>query len=309
MKFVKPLFSILKNIRQPLPDFGTGLVESPVDTRDYLLSSCAYLPTEIPDELPPLFRGLIDIHYQGTNPSCVGHASAHIKSEKELRERNRIAFDGEHLYAECKKIDGLPNLRGTFFRTALKVLQKQGAMPQGGGDPARFKIGSYALVDDASFEGLKKAICVNGYLLSGYRGSNAGWKTAYVRPPKSGEAIWGHAIALVGYTKDYLIGVNSWGSLWGANGYFYIPRNYVPIEAWAILADLPTPPEVGVVGWVAEMYLKDNKVVPEVGLNLRRGVGTNQAIIKLLPKGTAVEPFMSERVFANGLWWIKVRVI
>jgi len=309
MKFVKPLFNILNNIRQPLPNFGTGLVESPVDTRDYLLSSCAYLPTEIPDELPPLFRGLIEIHSQGSNPSCVGHAVAHIKSEKELRERNRLAFDGEWLYSRCKEIDGIPDVRGTFFRSGLKVLQKQGAMPADGGDPERFKIGSYALVDDTSFDGLKRALCVNGYLLSGYRGSNAGWKTAYVRPPKSGEGIWGHACALVGYTKTHLIGANSWSSHWGEKGYFYIPKDYAPIEAWAILADLPTPPEAGVVGWVAEIYLNNGRVAPDNGLNLRRGAGTNHAIIRLLPKDTFAEPFIGERVYATGFWWVKVRVV
>lgn len=303
------MLNLFRNKRIDVSNFGTGLLPSPVDTRDYLLSSCSYLPTEIPDELPPLFRGLIEIHSQGTSPSCCGHAAAHIKSEKELRERNMVTFDGEWIYARCKETDNMPDVRGTFFRSALKVLQKQGAMPVGGGDPERFKIGSYALVDDTSFEGLKKAICVNGYLLSGYRGSNAGWRTAYVRPPKSGEALFGHAVVLVGYTKTHLIGVNSWGENWGEKGYFYIPKDYAPIEAWAILADLPTPPEVGVVGWVATMYLHDNKVRPAAGLNLRRGAGTNHAVIKTLPQGTVVERLPNETVYANNLWWAKVRVV
>jgi hypothetical protein len=181
-------------------------------------------------------------------------------------------------------------------------------MPLGGGDPERFKIGSYALVDDSTFEGLKKALCVNGYLLSGFRGSNEGWRSAYVRPPREGEGLWGHAIALVGYTKNHLIGVNSWGTNWGENGYFYIPKDYPVMEAWAVLTDLPTPPDVGVIGWVAEQFIDaNNKVIPAVGLNLRRGAGTNHAIVKLLPKDTLVERF-SERVF-NGLWWVKVRVL
>jgi len=44
---------------------------------------------------------------------------------------------------------------------------------------------------------------------------------------------------LIGWNKDYIIGQNSWGDLWGDKGLFYIPPTYLPFEAWAILVDLP----------------------------------------------------------------------
>ncbi len=296
--------SILRG-RKELPNFGTGLVKGPVDTRDRLLSSCMYLPKRVPEEFPPLFD--YTISNQKQEPSCAGHAAAYVKQDKEFRERVSQQFDGDWIYRECKKIDNLPNVRGTFFRVSLKVLQKQGAMPVGGGDPAKFKIGSYALVDDDSFEGLKKAFCVNGVLLVGYTLSHNGWRSAYVRPPKAGETTGGHAVVIAGYTKTHLIGINSWGEEWGDNGYFYIPKDYKPMQAWAVMTDLPTPPETGIVGWVAEKFLSNDQVVPSVGLKLRQGAGLHYDTIKVLPKGTEVE-ILGDRVWSDGYYWIKVRV-
>jgi len=237
--------------------------------------------------------------------NCAGFAASTIKEDKELRERNQIVFDGHWIYHECKKIDNYDG-DGTFLRIAMKVLQKEGAKPEDGGDPEQFRIGSYALVDDDSFEGLKKAYVANGTYLIGFRGSNQGWKTAYVRPPKSGESVWGHALAVVGYTENYIIVHNSWGTK-GDNGLYYIPKGYEPMEAWVVLTDLPTEIDEGLIGWVAEMYIQDNKVTPTVGLRLRQGSGLEHKTLKVLPLGTEVEP-LGERVYNSGYWWIRVRV-
>jgi len=177
--------------------FGTGLIESPVDTRDYLLSAYSHTPARIPKEFPPTFD--LVIKNQGQTSHCVGYACSSLKDDNELRERNPVVFDGDWIYKECKKIDGIPTVRGTFFRAGMKVLKNVGAMPYRGGDPAKYKIGSYAIVDDNSFEGLKKAFVVNNTLLIGYRGDNAGWRTPYVKPPKQAE--WGHAVCVPPETK------------------------------------------------------------------------------------------------------------
>lgn len=36
----------------------------------------------------------------------------------------------------------------------------------------------------------------------------------------------GHAVALVGYTSEYFIVRNSWGTAWGDNGYGYASKMY-----------------------------------------------------------------------------------
>jgi len=39
-----------------------------------------------------------------------------------------------------------------------------------------------------------------------------------------GDSSFGHAVAVVGYTQDYWIIRNSWGTGWGLNGYMYFKR-------------------------------------------------------------------------------------
>jgi len=48
---------------------------------------------------------------------------------------------------------------------------------------------------------------------------------------KSDEVYGGHAVVIVGYTKDYFIVRNSWGNLWGAKG-FALASNSYTIEAF-----------------------------------------------------------------------------
>ena len=219
--------------------FTTGCVKSKIDRRDVLLSQVqAPIPLrELPDNyIIPYQLTILD---QNSYPACVGFSSASLKAEKERREQNLIDFDGLWLYQECKKIDRAPNQDGTNLRAAMKVLKKIGAKPlnQSETKASKYKIGGYAQIDDLSFRGLKSAIYQNGVILAGFFGDNAGWQTARVKPPV--KAQWGHAIALIGFNKNYIIFQNSWSEIWGEKGIGYIPKNYLPFECWSILVDLP----------------------------------------------------------------------
>jgi C1A family cysteine protease len=51
--------------------------------------------------------------------------------------------------------------------------------------------------------------------------------------------LGGHAVLIVGYTSNSFIIQNSWGTLWGASGYFYGPQAYFAnpnyaFDAWTI---------------------------------------------------------------------------
>jgi len=291
----------------------SGCIKSPLDKRDVLMSEIYPLPIRIASEMPPPFD--LDILNQNGYPHCVGYAAAGIKQEKELRERKRIIFDGDWLYKKCKEIDGMPNMAGTYLRIVLKILQKQGAKPidQPESEAIKYRIGGYAQVDDLSLEGLKKAFYVSGVLLLGFRGSNQGWQTAYIRPPKEGESTWGHATFEIGYKADFNIGQNSWGQNWGDNGKFYIPQNYMPFEAWAVLTDLPTEflmPN-GLEGWVAEDYLrkifvKGDIVFPYTRLNIREIPAGNK--IRTLNKGEKLL-ILGETQQKNNYLWQKVKIL
>lgn len=217
-----------------------GLVISPEDRRDISLEwmQPKIELRELPKEYIIPYK--LKILNQNNYPACVGFSSAVMKAEKERREQKAVDFDGLWIYRKCKEEDQRPDIQGTWFRIGLKILQKVGAKPWNVSETeaSKFKIGSYARVNDLSFDGLKSAIFQNGVILAGFYGDREGWRTAYLKPPK--KATFGHAVALTGWNKDYIIGQNSFGKNWGDQGLFYLPRNYTPMEAWAILTDLPS---------------------------------------------------------------------
>jgi len=219
-----------------------GLLPSPADFRDYQVKDILGAIDLSP--LPKEYRipYLLPIKYQGSEPSCAGWSGSTVKDEKERREKNDFTGDGSWLYKECKKVDGY-NGNGTYFRTVLDRLAKVGIKPLATsavqGEPAIFRISAYARVDN-DFEVLKRAVIEFGAVLAGFYMDNAGWETAYIKPPKKVE--FGHAVCVIGFNEDYLIIQNSWGEQWGEKGIGYIAKDYIPymIEAWCVLSDVPT---------------------------------------------------------------------
>lgn len=236
-KFIKSLLQKWFPQERPLdPDNPrNGLLPSPYDARDLqakdILGAIELAPLPERYYIPYI----LPVKNQGSEPACVGYSCSTIKDEKERREKNEFIGDGLWLYRQCKLVDGY-NGPGTYFRIGLDRLTKVGIKPMPEspvqGEPAAFKIGGYCQVD-CDFESLKRAIWQFGAILAGFYGDNVGWKTTYVQPPKNIE--WGHAIAIIGFNKDYLIGHNSWG-----DGMVYIPKDYLPFESWAVLSDIPT---------------------------------------------------------------------
>jgi len=78
------------------------------------------------------------------------------------------------------------------------VKHKVGAMPVGGGDPSKYRIGAYARVDDRTPDSLKNHILIYGTVKVGFTGSSEGWQGETIRPPKTGETTWGHACFVPG---------------------------------------------------------------------------------------------------------------
>jgi len=285
-----------------------GLIPSPPDERDYSLSSVSPTIVRYPETMPCPFD--LTVSNQMNVPSCVGHSLSGIKQYLELREKISKEFDGDWLYYEAKKIDGMPNFPGTSFRAGLEVLRKVGAKPKDEQDPSPYKIATYARNDDNTFEGIKKAIFLYGCVLAGFRGSNEGWRGEVIRPPREGEKTWGHAVMLLAYEKDYLIGKNSWGIYAHKNGYFKAPKDYLPFESWVIVLDAPTElkPQPIKTGWVAVNYIQEIGGVWKTtdNLNVREGAGLSYKIIKTLPKGTILNLTNKPRETADGYVWTEI---
>jgi hypothetical protein len=291
----------------------TGLLPSPPDDRDFPLSGVMPDIKRYPEEMPRAFD--LTITNQGSTPHCVGHAGATIKQYMELKERNALEPDGDWLYKECKKIDGMPNQNGTYFRAVLKVLRDTGCkMKNTDTDPSYYRIAEYRKIDDLSFENLKKTLFVYGHALGGWTGSNAGWAKEVLRAPKPGEKRWGHATALTHYFKDYIGGQNSWGEDKHKDGLFKAPETYLPYEGWVIINDkINEPSKENQYGWVARFnwsngnsYLDGN--ITTVNLRVRDEAGLNNNIVKVLPKGTRVnfaqpgESILQEKIVDGYSW-------
>ncbi len=305
-----------------MPKENFGLVPSPPDERDFLLSSSPAM-LEIkrrPKELPILFD--LPVSNQGNTPSCVGHAGGTVKQFIELREKAFIKPDKEWLYNECKKIDGIPDFPGTYFRAVLRVLRDKGCKLEGqNNDPSIYRIAEYRKVDDLSFEGIKNALAIWGHILGGYRGSNTGWSGEVIRPPHAGESIWHHAISLLGYEENYILGQNSWGTARHNKGIFKSPSNYTPYEAWVITVDKTNIPRGSVnYGWVATtkwtsptaVYVGNDNIT-RFNMRIREKPGLSQSVIKTIPQGTQLIPaigpdadvldnFMEDKVVDGYSW-------
>ena len=234
INFIKSLFN-----RKPKPTDRDGLFPSPVDFRDVLSGAVSKKKISLPESYRIPYE--LSIKQQGLNPFCVGMSSATLKEEKERREQNFLDFDGEWIYRRCKEMDGMPDLKGTYFRTGLKVLYKIGAKLLVGKeeDVSKHRIGGYTKIEKITFESIKQAIYEHGVVLAGFQGSNEGWENANIRLPRPGEKRWGHAVSLIGFDKDRIVFQNSWGKKWGDKGLGYFNKNYLPFEIWIVLTDLP----------------------------------------------------------------------
>lgn len=102
---------------------------------------------------------------------------------------------------------------GMTFKDALYFMRHDGVETEKG----LFKINEYSMV--GSIESLKAAIVMNGPCIGGlpvYDSSSINfWE-------EGGMFEGGHAVAIVGYDKDGFIIRNSWGSVYGYDGYSHL---------------------------------------------------------------------------------------
>lgn len=222
-------------------DFGLGYIESPKDDRDYLL------PLAAPAEPLPLVysaydkSGPLPILNQRKTPHCVAYACSTMKTYQEKLDEGKIlSFDTAWLYQECKKIDGYPDVEGTFVRAAMSVLKNKG-LPLSNrlGTGAQYhKIAAYYRVP-TDLHSIKLAIYQYGPVVAGIQ-----WYESWFKPvngvlPRPDKKAGGHSTEWFGWddTKVTPLGIgaiqaqNSWTMQWGDNGIFYIPYQMLrPIE-------------------------------------------------------------------------------
>lgn len=212
-------------------------------------------------------KAMTPVKNQGSLGSCVGFSVTAMKEWQETREhlsevsmgkkdhRKGKVYDLSEawLYWNCKKIDGIPNVEGTYIRSAMRVLQKIGvpcesAWPYNDkikGEPEHWGklVAIWALIDSywrvSTVEEMKVAL-INGPVVLGIPCFDTIFyadETGLIAYPRDPNKIYGgHALCAVGYNNSLYGGSikvkNSWGKYWGKGGYGFIPYAYIRDFLW-----------------------------------------------------------------------------
>jgi len=236
--------------------YKCGVIKSKHDPRDLVAESIysSRLRLLFPEsvDLRPDLQPVID---QGPTNTCAAQTAACIK---EWQEKQDVKLN-EHFAPQF-----IYNLRsnipeeGMYPRDVMKILSKYGcctekSLPFNSCDkkedikqPAydeakRYLIKSYAQIN--TIDGVKAALLKNGPCLIAFPCYNFG--ETFWKPVNQFEKLQGgHAVTIVGYTKDAFIIRNSWGSDWGDKGYTYYPFSQFGMhwEIWGCIDEKsPTP--------------------------------------------------------------------
>ena len=188
---------------------------------------------------------------------CVGFATAcGMKEYQEFLDYGKLVeLSPRFVYAEAKKINGIPGLEGTTIRAAMKVLKNKGVCqekfwpyqpyqkdkPKEGAlsNAKKFRILTYARIlnlNELRLSLATKGPCVMGIQV--FKGMLK-TKTGIIPLPKKNEtSLGGHAICIVGYDdeRELVKFKNSWSTKWGQAGYGFLLYSYIErymMDAWS----------------------------------------------------------------------------
>jgi len=233
-----------------------GLVPDPVDVRDLPMGDVLPLGVKYPPAVDySMF--MEGVRHQGNEGACVAFGTCAMKEYMEKVEWSRDLqphLSTRMLYNECKKIDGIPNVDGTYIRSAMKVLSVQGVCTEDewpyvankmtpavqGYQVAALlnRIKTYAKI--ISINELCSSLYLNGpcpigfYVTSPwYQVPRSGiMKDPSPRASKRG----GHCVCAVGCSPVGLKIKNSWGKSWAKGGYAVLSWKHVKkmmISCWS----------------------------------------------------------------------------
>jgi len=204
-------------------DYGTGAVALPQDWRDHQMHRVpgveAQIDAGIPEEAS-LEVLITTVYDQGKVPACTAYSLAALKSIQEAQEQGRWRiFDALRCYHDC----GGDDRHGIDTRKALKLAQDVGMVAADGGD--RYRIDTYAFapqVDPLWQDSIKGAIAAgHPVVVAMLLPSAFGWDS--MGSPTNSY----HQMCAVGYTRDHLVCLNSWGAGWGKHGLCRVPWAYM----------------------------------------------------------------------------------
>jgi C1A family cysteine protease len=247
--FNKPAGIIYKKIKnRTLDRYSLQWRPDKPDTRDYKYQLTSTSNLGIVDLRPYC----TSIESQGSLGSCTGQSIA--GAIELLNKRNGKPTDVSRLfiyYYERVMLGTVNYDSGAYIRDGIKVTNKYGAslesywpydikkykLPPGSqarNDALNRKVTRYERIEN--FDGCIDAL-TNGYpIVMGFDVYTSFMSTTVARTGnmpypniKREKILGGHAVLLVGYNKNknVFIARNSWGTVWGDKGYFYMPFEVV----------------------------------------------------------------------------------
>ena len=173
---------------------------------------------------------LPDVINQGNRPICVPCSiSAYINWNKNIINGNN-SFDNNVDLNQIYKSRTTEGDNGMSFKDALHFLRHDGVDTING----NCKIGRYAKL--GSIIALKQALLMNGPCVGGLPVFDSFAEKFWIKNQYT-DFEGGHAISIVGYNEDGFILRNSWGNIYGDNGYSVIPYDQFGnfMELWTII--------------------------------------------------------------------------
>lgn len=213
------MFNFLKSLFKNTPTYGMGSIPSPVDSRNIPFSAVSQpenLPVEYDTELPP-------VENQGIKGKCVG-SGIHKIMELYLTKEGQpwVDLSDDDLQEQCKLIDAIPEVDGTYPAVGAKVACNSGvasldAYKTGNkaiinASRALNKMQGYAFVN-ADFDSICQAIYQKKAIGASFA-IDVNWFMGKIM--RVMQSIGRHYVVLKGFNYDTrtLKGQNSWGKAW-----------------------------------------------------------------------------------------------
>jgi hypothetical protein len=156
---------------------------------------------------------LLPTNDQGQTPHCVGYSTAGMVEFWHWKKNHfPKQFDGDAIYAEAKRLDGSPNVKGTWPKYGIKAAMNLGFIS---GKPKYVD----SSIQDIKFTLHEYSVFVGGFMIT------TDWnivdkKTGFIKNSKNAQKRGGHAVCIAGYSDNEGLYIhNSWSVNWGIYGF------------------------------------------------------------------------------------------